>query len=243
MQASNLVSELEQAYNVLREGVPELPDVIIVVAPTSTKSGRNSKLGHWYKESWQEVQSSITDGVFEFGDDVEDEMPTFPEKREQRRFHELLISAEGLYRGGEGAFETLVHEAAHALATSRGQKDVTGHQYHNRTFKANAEELGLRVEKVKNRGFAYTDLTDELKERYAHVIRSLEAAVKAIRAPRPVLVKSNQGQIKMSCACGTIIRAGKKVAANARILCEDCNHHFHPVDRVDLQSGSLWQED
>jgi hypothetical protein len=44
MHASQLVSELESAYADLRERHPELPDVIIVVSPTSTTSGRNSKL-------------------------------------------------------------------------------------------------------------------------------------------------------------------------------------------------------
>jgi len=155
----------------------------------------------------------------------------------------LLISAEGLYRGGEGAFETLVHEAAHALATARGQKDVTGYQYHNRTFKANAEELGLKVEKVKNRGFAYTDLTDELKVQYAGTIERLDKAAVAMRQPPVVKTKSAQGQVKMLCACGTVIRCGKRVAATARILCEDCGHHFHPEHEIDLQASSLWRED
>jgi hypothetical protein len=136
-----------------------------------------------------------------------------------------------------------VHEAAHALGTARKQKDVTGYQYHNRTFKVNAEELGLTVTKVKNRGFAHTDLTEELKDAYRETIERLDKATVAIRAPRTVKTKTAQGQVKMLCACGIVIRCGKRVAATARILCEDCGHHFHPENELELQASSLWRED
>jgi hypothetical protein len=194
-----LTQALETSYKYIRQLHPELPDdLIIIVSPTS-RSGKNTKLGHFARNSWLDREGA--DELL----NMEDE-PTQAQRQAVTRFHEILLSAEGLYRGGEGAMETLLHECAHLLAQVRGQKDVTGYQYHNRTFKANAEEIGLTVAKLKNRGFAHTDMTDQLREKYALQILLLNGVVKAIRAPQPKTTKANNGQVKMACACGNIIR-------------------------------------
>jgi hypothetical protein len=234
-----LMSAIEVAYDAVRHNHPELPPAIFVLSPTS-RSGRNTKLGHFFGESWLDRDEYETaKGILSEDIEAVDEARTVMHSR----FHEILISAEGLDRGGREVMETVLHEAAHALALARGIKDVTGYQYHNRNFKVHAEELGLQVEKFKNRGFAYTQMTDYASELYADQIELLDSHVTAVRKPTPKISKNSAGQVKMACACGNIIRAGKRVAANASILCEDCNHHFHPVDRVDLQRQSLRWED
>lgn len=59
---------------------------------------------------------------------------------------ELFIAGELLAGGGRVVIEVMLHEAAHALAASRGIKDTSaeGNRYHNKRFVALAEELGLR---------------------------------------------------------------------------------------------------
>ena len=60
---------------------------------------------------------------------------------------EIMISGEGLHRDAASVLGTLLHEAAHALAAARGIKDTSRQgRYHNKHYKALAEELGITVE-------------------------------------------------------------------------------------------------
>jgi hypothetical protein len=56
----------------------------------------------------------------------------------------VLISGEGFGRGPPEVLGTLLHEAAHGLAKTRGIKDTSRQgRFHNLRYKALAEELGL----------------------------------------------------------------------------------------------------
>ena len=75
---------------------------------------------------------------------------------------EINLSAEYLSRGSRGLLETLLHEMAHLWnATVANVRDCSGGQYHNKHFKAAAEQFGLEVSRDGTRGWAYTKLTDE----------------------------------------------------------------------------------
>lgn len=71
---------------------------------------------------------------------------------------ELNVCAEFLHRSWEEVCETLIHEMAHLKNSQAGIKDCNAVQYHNKQFKTAAEALGLKVEKMRNKGFALTDL-------------------------------------------------------------------------------------
>lgn len=160
---SGIVLALEAAYDAIRGQCDEVPAALIVVGPSSDRRGL--KLGHWAKESWA-------------GEGEE-------------RLHELFMSAERLERPADEVFGTLLHEAAHALATARGIRDHAG-QRHNGHFKAMATELGMKVERQGNRGWAKTTLTEETREKYAATIEALSAAIKAYRAPARVVRDHNK---------------------------------------------------
>lgn len=66
---------------------------------------------------------------------------------DERTVPEVFIGGEGLARGASPVLATLLHEAAHALASVRGVQETSRRgQYHNKHFRALAEELGLHVD-------------------------------------------------------------------------------------------------
>lgn len=69
---------------------------------------------------------------------------------------EINISAEYLNRPIENVFGTLIHEMAHMYNAQEGIKDCNAAQYHNKHFKAVAEQMGLVVTRVPGKGWAQT---------------------------------------------------------------------------------------
>jgi hypothetical protein len=111
--ASTLVATLERAWQSIVGHHPEVPDVVVVVAPGS--GGRDLKLGHFAAGRW-EVEGSER--------------------------CELLVGAEGLRYGSLDVLGTLLHEAAHGIGWARGVVDTSrGGRYHNRRYKLLAEEV------------------------------------------------------------------------------------------------------
>lgn len=74
---------------------------------------------------------------------------------------EINISPEYLDRSPEAVFETLLHEMTHLKNWVLSIKDCNASQYHNKKFKEQAENFGLSVEKMRNRGWAKTSLAQE----------------------------------------------------------------------------------
>lgn len=96
------------------------PDVVFVVKSDKRAWGHMT-LGR----SWQESLPEGTAG------------PT-------RRWREIMLSAELLAQHPVRILQTMIHEAAHTVAQTRGVKDTSRqYRYHNGTFRAIAEEMGL----------------------------------------------------------------------------------------------------
>jgi hypothetical protein len=94
-----------------------------VVASGSDPRGKRLNLGHFAAGRWQ---------------------LTSPEQPTDRP--EVLVSGEGLQRGGVDVLGTLLHEAAHGLAHARRISDTSRQgRYHNRRYATLARELGLDV--------------------------------------------------------------------------------------------------
>ncbi len=96
--ASALVATLERAWAVVVANHPEVPAVVVVVAPGSGGRARELKLGHFAAGRW-EVEGG------------------------QRC--ELLVGGEGLRLGAVEVLGTLLHEAAHGLGWSRGIQNTS----------------------------------------------------------------------------------------------------------------------
>lgn len=183
---SELVTALEGAWADIQKHNPDVPNALVVVGPSGDKKTR--KLGHWARRSW-------------VGKDGE-------------RAHEVFISAERLERSAVEVFTTLIHEAAHALATAREIQDVTkGSQYHNGEYKKLAEEVGLNVEKhsSKGRGWAKTTLRQKTTVLYKDAIFALHAAMVGFRNPELEVVKGrDKAKAKLSSAKSQIRWLGKE---------------------------------
>jgi len=74
---------------------------------------------------------------------------------------EINITADTLKRSVEEICETIIHEMVHYKNNVSDVVDCNANQYHNKHFKKRAEEFGLKVEKVKNKGYARTALDEK----------------------------------------------------------------------------------
>jgi hypothetical protein len=74
---------------------------------------------------------------------------------------EINITADTLKRSVEEICEIIIHEMVHYKNNVLDIVDCNGNQYHNKHFKTRAEEFGLKVEKVKNKGYARTALDEK----------------------------------------------------------------------------------
>ena len=75
--------------------------------------------------------------------------------------HELNLSADYLNRPIENIVATLIHEGCHLYALQNNIKDTSNRGiYHNKRFKALAEERGLQISRHETYGWTITEPTD-----------------------------------------------------------------------------------
>lgn len=214
-----LIMALTECWTAIQKHHPGVPDVVLLPAPSLTR--RLNVLGHFAPLRWR------------------------PREQGGALLHEVVVVAEHLNRNAADIFETLLHEAAHAFNFDRGIRDCSRSQYHNRKFKAAAEELGLEVVQVRHYGYALTTLAPATTELYKGVIKRLDSVLIHRRAFRqktkpPGDKPSGPGangrqpddppprtrSRKATCACGFIIRVSKKTIENTVIRCESCGVPF-----------------
>jgi hypothetical protein len=201
---STTVRALEAAWARIAEVHPDLPHACIVVG-SGVEGGRYSKHGHWWPETWTDK----ADGAR----------------------HEVLIASERLSDGGEWAFETLLHEAVHALAHVRGIKDTSRRgRYHNKRFAALAEDLGLEVEKNKTYGHVTTGLKPDAKHTYASTIARVEDAIAAYRK-RPGAAAGEEKEkrpktVTLTCPCERTVKVPEDFLEAGGLTCQACGGDF-----------------
>jgi hypothetical protein len=127
-------------------------------------------------------------------------------------------SGEGLARGAGPVLATLLHEAAHALASVRGVRETSRRgQYHNKRFRALAEELGLQVDYDPRIGWSSTTLPASTAADYAEEISALEAAMTAERRHEPAATGGGRGRsrtVPMAiCGCPRRIRVAPSASS------------------------------
>lgn len=227
---STMVAALEAAYEAVRANVPDLPPVVFITG--SGLMARGAKWGHYGADRWVEGAPAVADG------------PRIPE---------IFVAGERLACGAADTFQTVLHEAAHALATVREVKEVSrDFRYHNRKFVALSEELGLCWPEGQAPdaaiGFSAVVLAEGTLEQYEDVVTQLDKAIVAhldtfkgwgmtkgtegdkgtegAEPPAKPAAKSKRNNDKAECGCGRIIRASKKVLAEAPITCGSCGEDF-----------------
>lgn len=224
-ELSNVVRTCEQVWGSIRARHPDVPEVVIVVG-SGEERGRLRKLGHWSAGRW--ALTGPAEGPAARG--------------------EVLLAAEGFKRGPADVLDTLLHEAAHAIATRRKVADTTRQgRYHNLRYKALAEEVGLRVEQMAPHGWAKTELTPETAAAYAAELLALQLALTAWRRQRgeradgTVATGASKGEQEgassaprstslplWACACAKPrkMRMAASVMAIAPVVCGACLHAF-----------------
>lgn len=217
-----LVAALDTAWSAIQARHPEVPDVILTVGSgTLGQSGGETKLGHFAAERWQQAGQ---DG----------------------RLPELFIGGEGLQAGAEALLGTLLHEAAHGLAHTRGIKDTSRQgRYHNRGYRDLARELGLVCEEDGRHGWTATRVPPSTAETYRAVLATLEAALVAWRYAEPARgtggKKPTNNGVVARCECGRQFRITASVLELGPIVCGVCETPFEnttPAAGDEAQEGS-----
>ncbi len=129
---SGTVAALESAWADIHAVHPDVEaDVVFRIG--SGRAGRRGSL----------VLGSMTvDAVWEDHRSVKSRAKSDPD-----RYRCIFIAGETLARHPVELMETLIHEAAHTVAVTRGIKDVSRqNRYHNRKFREICEEMGLSWE-------------------------------------------------------------------------------------------------
>lgn len=201
-----VVDALNATFMVIRERNAEVPNVVLVVGPSGRKSKTSLNLGHFAPKSWEAKGAE----------------------------HEIMISGEVLRQGAEGVLETLLHEAAHALAAQRDIKDTSRqNRFHNKKFKALAEEVGLVIpEADPTIGWSHARLTQETKAAYKPQLAELAKALKLYRLPPPPKPEKPKATTKVECGCRSITLANTFLD-KGDISCMECGEVFLAVTRDD----------
>jgi hypothetical protein len=240
--AGAVVAALERAWDVIRAHHPEVPPVVLVFGTGSVRRATRRKLAHFGPSWWWPIH-----------DDEPVELPALPEVIDDDAFmaelaasaerflhnaqllsrqaaaslSEVLITADGLAGSATDVMETLVHEAAHAIAFQRGIKDTSRQgRYHNRRFKTIAEEIGLDVGRDPDRGWSVTALSGPTAALYRDACRELAVALHVVgqrelqSAPRAL----RQGHIRVAlvCECGPRQRGGRTASTVCGAICGAC---------------------
>jgi hypothetical protein len=208
--ASAVVAALEHAWTAIRAHHPDVPQVVVILGAGSEARRGLFKWGHFAAARWQVADTNRP---------------------------EVLVSGEGLKRGARAVLATLLHEAAHGLANTRGVKDTSRQgRWHNRRFATLAGELGLQVDVDKKTGWSQTSLTDQLAGRYADQLAGLDAALQLWRHTErqldPATVSRNL--LACSCACGRKLRVSRTTLEQAPIICGGCKERFEPERALTL---------
>ncbi len=204
-QSAPLVAALERAWQTIRDRHQDVPPAVLIVGSGTTSKSAAVTLGHFAAQRWQRA-----DG-------------------EGATVHEVLIGGEGLKLGADEVLATLLHEGAHALALARGIKDTSRQgRYHNRKFKALAEELGLQIAEAPGIGWSATVLPAETAERYRGTLDDLADAITLHRRPEGQrgAPTPSRNAIAAVCGCGRRVRVAPTTLDAGAIVCALCASEF-----------------
>ena len=198
-----LITALDRTWAAIQARHPDVPTVVIVLgAGTAGTAGDTGlKLGHFDAGRWQ---------------------------RAGTRLPELFIGGEGLAQGSREVLGTLLHEAAHGIASVREVQDASRQgRYHNTRYRALAEELGLAVTKTDLMGWSDTALPAPTAGLYRAQLQRLDGALVAYRrgAPGDGPASSHNG-VAARCGCPRRIRVAESVLRKGPITCGLCGTDF-----------------
>lgn len=204
--SSPTIIALERAWKAIQKFEPEVPNVVIVTGRRRSRGEANTR-GQHCADTWHT-----------------------PEKT---RLAEVVVFGERLADGGEAAMATLLHEAAHALATVRKVKDTSNkNRYHNQIFASLAKELTLEPPATSGGpalGYSDCTATDKTRKVFKRQIEALEKVSKLHVKPVTPELKARKPKRIAKCDCGEIPwsqQLEKFVAQHGPITHETCGTVF-----------------
>ena len=125
----------------------------------------------------------------------------------------------------ETPYETIAHETAHFSNQTKGVKDCSSNQYHNKHFKTEAEKLLLEVKSIEGKGFAYTTETPQFKEMLTE-FKPDQTAFKVFQNKKEKEQKKKGRNLKFICPCGCIVRSARNEEKPLNAYCGYCEGKF-----------------
>jgi hypothetical protein len=202
--ASAVVAALEHAWTAICAHHPDVPQVVVILGAGSEARRGVFKWGHFAAARWHVGGANHP---------------------------EVLVSGEGLNRGARAVLATLLHEAGHGLADTRGVNDTSRQgRWHNRRFAALAGELGLEVSFDKTTGWSQTSIGERLAGRYTAQLDGLVAALGLWRHTERQHgpAAGSRNLLACACGCGRRLRVAPATLEQAPILCGACEEPFTP---------------
>ena len=237
LEVDELVAALERAWGAIRAHHREVPPVVLVLGTSSARRAARQKLGHFAPARWlpfyvveaaepRAEPPAIDDGslMAELAASAQRLLRSamLLSWEAAASLSEVLITTDGLAGSATDALGTLVHEAAHAIAFQRGIKDTSRQgRYHNKYFKAIAEEIGLEVCRDPERGWSVTALSDPAAVAYRDTLAQLAGTLRASGEP-PLGPSTSRSGIGLLCECGPRLRAGRTVSTVRAAICGVC---------------------
>ena len=244
VSAALLVRALANGWGAIALQHPELPPVLVGIGPPSRRTAARRCHAHFAPGAWsplgpdtsvalkassRALEEAIAGGDLNVLADVLAESAGLLMREAlqlSRDAHEIraevLVTADGLAGSALDVLGLLLHEAAHAVARERGIKDASRQgRYHNRQFKANAEELGLDVAPDPPFGWTSTTVPAATAARYAGTLATLS---RALSSPHDDLLLSGRARRvrTQTCRCGERVGAGRAQVAPVTVLCTMC---------------------
>lgn len=238
---------LAAAWDEIRGRHRELPPVVLAIGSGSRRGARRRCLAHFGAMRWSPFHEDEPDDlraardVFDDAIEKGDVSAALAASCEQLWIcatqlsqdswgvlSEVFITDDGLALSPADLLATLLHEAAHAIATQRGIRDASRQgRYHNARFKAVAEEVGLDVLRDPPFGWSGTTLPATTAATYTATLAAFEQALNAHRERLPSLVGSEReptrrGTTILACGCGQRIRGGSTGFAAREVICVSC---------------------
>ncbi|MGV9615171.1 hypothetical protein [Nocardia xishanensis] len=172
---------------------------------------------------------------------------------------ELFVGGEGFALGPRDVLGTLLHEAAHGIAATRGVKDTSRNgAYHNGRYRDIAVEVGLTVDRDKGSGWATTVVDDDTAQSYQREIDKLGTLLVAHRrsehdflADEPAVADGEDAEsaptdpdrkpakphngYSLTCGCEPVrrVRASQRTVDAGPILCGVCEQPFAVATETD----------
>jgi hypothetical protein len=250
-----LVGALTATWAAIQARHADVPDVVLTLGSGTLGARRGEVTWGYFAAGRWHLTTAGEHVVTEPADDVDQDDDGHQDDKHDgggdgpgaQGLAELFVSGEGLRRGARAVLGTLLHEAAHGVASTRRIKDTSRQgRYHNRRFAELAGELGIVVAPDGARGWSATTLPDATAAVYVAELAGLAEAITAYRSAEATgpgtTTSRNNPPATCRCEPARRIRVARSVLAAGPIVCGCCEAEF-TVDEPDDADGDAYGEE